>query len=145
MIKPALDDPAIKDFLARKDVVILATLQPDGAPLAMPMWFLPDGRSVCMLSVARTQKVRNLERDPRVCVVAEEGARGDIRGVTVLGQAAFLPDSPERRTLVERFLGKYTPHLERLWGGRAMPADRVMFRVTPTRVRSWGLGGGGAH
>ena len=97
MIKPALDDPAIKDFLARKDVV------------------------------------------------AEEGARGDIRGVTVLGQAAFLPDSPERRTRVERFLGKYTPHLERLWGGRAMPADRVMFRVTPTRVRSWGLGGRGAH
>jgi hypothetical protein len=29
-----------------------------------------------------------------------------------------------------------------LWGGRAMPANRVMFRVVPLRVRSWGLGRG---
>jgi PPOX class probable F420-dependent enzyme len=145
MTAPALDDLAIKGFLARKDVVILATLQADGSPLAMPMWFLPDGTTLCMVSVAGTQKVRNIERDARVCVVAEEGTRGDIRGVTVLGRAVFLADSSERRTLVERFLGKYAPNLERLWGGRAMPADRVLFRITPTRVRPWGLGGGGAH
>jgi PPOX class probable F420-dependent enzyme len=141
MTAPALDDPAVQRFLARKDVVILATVQADGAPLAMPMWFLPDSRTLCMLSVAGTQKVKNLRRDARVCVVAEEGARGDIRGVTVLGRADFLPDSPERRALVEGFLAKYSPHLERLWGGRAMPADRVMFRITPARVRAWGLGG----
>ena len=140
MTGPSLDDPAVQRFLAGKDVVILATVQPDGSPLAMPMWFLPDGATLCMLSVARTQKVRNIGGDARVCVVAEEGARGDIRGVTVLGRAAFLPDSSERRGLVDRFLAKYRPHLERLWGGRAMPADRVMFRVTPARVRTWGLG-----
>ncbi len=140
MSPAALDDPAIQRFLAGKDVVVLATVQADGAPLAMPMWFLPDPGWLTMISVAGTQKVRNLGRDGRVCVVAEEGARGDIRGVTVTGQAAFLPDSSERGALVERFLAKYTPHLERLWGGRAMPADRVMFRITPARVRIWGLG-----
>ncbi len=29
--------------------------------------------------------------------------------------------------------------LERLWRGRVMPPDRVMFRTVPERVRSWGL------
>jgi nitroimidazol reductase NimA-like FMN-containing flavoprotein (pyridoxamine 5'-phosphate oxidase superfamily) len=75
-----------------------------------------------------------------VCVVAEEGARGDIRGVTVRGRASFLADSPERQALVERFHAKYAPHLERLWGGRPMPANRMMFRVEPAAVRAWGLG-----
>ena len=27
-------------------------------------------------------------------------------------------------------------------GGTAMPASRVMFRIVPARVRTWGLGGG---
>ena len=36
----SLDEVKIQGFLATKDVAVLATLQADGAPLAMPMWFL---------------------------------------------------------------------------------------------------------
>jgi nitroimidazol reductase NimA-like FMN-containing flavoprotein (pyridoxamine 5'-phosphate oxidase superfamily) len=93
-----------------------------------------------MISVAGTQKIRNLRRDPRVCVVAEGGSgAGDVRGVAVQGRAEFLADGPERRALAERFVEKYRPYLEQRWGGRAMPSDRVMFRIVPARVRSWGL------
>jgi PPOX class probable F420-dependent enzyme len=135
-----LDAAAIQGFLATKEVVVLATVQPDGAPLAVPMWFLHGGETLTMISVADTQKVRNLRRDARVCVVAEDvAAGGEVRGVTVQGHAEFLDDGAERRTLIERFHAKYL-RLERLWNGRAMPANRVMFRITPARVRSWGLG-----
>ncbi len=135
----ALDDARIQTFLATKEVVLLATVQPDGAPLAMPMWFLHDPGSLTMISVDGLQKVRNLRRDPRVCVVAEAADAAGIRGVTVHGRAEFLEDTPERRTLAQRFLQKYDPRLEQLWGGRAMPANRVMFRIVPAKVRSWGL------
>ena len=135
-----LDAAAIQGFLATKEVVVLATVQPDGAPLAMPMWFLHGEETLTMISVADTQKVRNLRRDARVCVVAEDvAAGGEVRGVTVQGHAEFLDDGAERRTLIERFHAKYR-RLERLWNGRAMPANRVIFRITPARVRSWGLG-----
>lgn len=135
----SLDDGAIQKFLATKEVALLATVRGDGAPLAMPMWFLHDPATLTMISVEGTQKVRNLRRDPRVCVVAEAGGGGqDIRGVTVLGRAQFLGDGPERRALIERFHEKY-PRLASLWGGRAMPANRVMFKIAPERVKSWGL------
>ena len=118
-----LGEARIQRFLASKDVAILATVQADGAPLAMPMWFLHDAASLTMISVEGTHKVRNLRRDARVCVVAEAGSGGgDERGVTVLGKAEF----------------KY-PRLERLWTGRAMPPNRVMFRIVPAHVRCWGL------
>lgn len=134
-----LDDALIQRFLLTKEIAVLATVQADGAPLAMPMWFLHDATALTMISVEGTQKVRNLRREPRVCVVAEAGGGGeDIRGVTVLGRAEFLGDGPERRALIERFHEKY-PRLARLWGGRAMPADRVMFRIAPDHVRRWGL------
>jgi PPOX class probable F420-dependent enzyme len=135
-----LGEPAVQRFLATREIAVLATLQRDGAPLAMPMWFLHDPASLTMISVEGTQKVRNLRRDPRVCVVVESVSEGGaIRGVTVQGRAEFLPDGPERRALVARFLAKYDPRLERLWHGRAMPPDRVMFRIAPSHVNSWGL------
>ena len=134
-----LADAHVQRFLATKDVAILATVQADGAPLAMPMWFLHDPAALTMISVEGTQKVRNLRRDPRVCVVAEAvTAGGNIQGVTVIGAVQFLADGPERNALAERFHAKY-PGLARLWGGRAMPPNRVMFRITPGRVRGWGL------
>ena len=134
-----LADPAIQRFLATEDVAVLATVQADGAPLAMPMWFLHDPAALTMISVEGTQKVRNLRRDARVCVVAEAVAQGgEVQGVTVTGRAEFLGDGPERRALVDRFHAKYR-RLERLWNGRAMPPNRVMFRIAPARVRGWGL------
>ena len=135
----SLADPAAQQFLATKEVVTLATLQPDGAPLAMPMWFLHDPDAITMISVDGLQKVKNLRRDPRVCVVGETADARGIRGVVVQGRAAFLADGPERRALAERFLQRYSGRLEKLWGGRAMPPNRVMFRITPAKVRTWGL------
>jgi PPOX class probable F420-dependent enzyme len=135
-----LEDASVQKFLAAKEVAVLATVQPDGSPLAMPMWFLHDPATLAMISVDGLQKVHNLRRDSRVCVVAESGeGGGEIRGVSVRGRAEFLAEGPARRALVERFLEKYRPRLERLWGGRAMPANRVMFRIVPEHVRSWGL------
>src|SRR5262245_1569980 len=134
-----LDDASIQTFLATKDVVVLATVQSDGAPLAMPMWFLHAPDTLTMISVADTQKVRNLRRDPRVSVVAEAVVNGEVRGVGVQGRVEFLSDGPERHAFIERFHEKYSG-LRRLWAGTAMPSNRVMFKIVPSRVRSWGLG-----
>jgi PPOX class probable F420-dependent enzyme len=135
-----LADPAIQQFLSTKDVVILSTIQRDGAPLAMPMWFLADPTWLYMISVANTQKVHNVRRDPRVCVVAESGTRGiEIRGVTMQGSATFLERPEEYQPIVARLLRKYDPHLATLWRGTSMPPDRVLFRIVPEAVHSWGL------
>jgi len=139
-VSERLGDARIQQYLATKDVVVLATLLPSGAPLVTPMWFLHDAEALTMISVDGLAKVRNLRRDPRVSVVAESGTRRDIRSVTVQGRATFLEDTPERRALAERFQEKYRPELERLWGGLMMPANRVMFRIVPGRVHSHGLG-----
>lgn len=136
-----LDDPRVQRYLATKDIVVLGTINPDGTPLLTAMWFLHDPSALTLISVDDLQKVRNLRRDPRLHIVAESGARGDdIKGVAVRGRAEFLGDSSGRRALAARLLDKYHPHLESYWGGRAMPANRVMFRVIPEQVRTWGLG-----
>ncbi len=135
-----LADARIQRFLATKEVVVLSTVQRGGAPLAMPMWFLPTPEAIYMISVDGLQKVRNLKRDPRVCVVAEAGNRGaEIRGVVIQGRAEFVEHAEQRRPIVDHLLSRYEPDLARLWGGRAMPPNRVLFRIVAEKVRSWGL------
>jgi PPOX class probable F420-dependent enzyme len=135
-----LTDARIQGFLATKEVVVLSTVQRSGAPLAMPMWFLHTLDALYMISVDGVQKVRNLRRDPRVCVVAESGQRGAaIRGVVIQGHIEFVDDPEQRRPIIEHLLQKYDPDLARLWGGRTMPSNRVLFRIMPEKVRSWGL------
>jgi PPOX class probable F420-dependent enzyme len=135
-----LADARIQGFLATKEVVVLSTVQRSGAPLAMPMWFRHTPEALYMISVDGLQKVRNLRRDPRVCVVAESGNRGKaIRGVAIQGHAEFVEDPEQRRPIVEHLLQKYDPDLARLWGGQVMPSNRVLFRIIPEKLRSWGL------
>jgi PPOX class probable F420-dependent enzyme len=133
-------DSRVQQYLAGKEIVVLGTINSDGSPLVTAMWFLHDPAAMTLISVDGLQKVKNLRRDPRLHIVAESGTRGAaIKGVAIRGRAEFLGDSPERRDLAAQMLDKYHPHLAEYWGGRAMPANRVMFRVVPQQVRTWGL------
>ena len=136
----ALADPRVQSFLATREVVVLATLMADGSPAATPMGFLPESDAIVMVSVDGLRKIGNIRRDGRVAVVAETTTpEGAIRGVNVRGRAEILGESAERRALAGRLLDRYHPRLERIWGGRNMPPDRVMFRIVPESVRHWGL------
>ena len=73
-------------------------------------------------------------------MVAESGTRGaEIRGVTIQGHVEFLEHPEEYQPVVTRQLQKYAPHLEALWKGTTMPPDRVVWRIIPEAVHSWGL------
>jgi PPOX class probable F420-dependent enzyme len=138
-MKRRWSDDAIQQFLATREVVTLATIQSDGAPLAMPVWFVHDRHAMTMISEAVTQKVRNVRRDPRVCIVAEFGSREDARAVIVGGRAEFVLEPSSQHALVRLLLDKYRPNLARRWGGETMPPDRVMFRIVPAWVRTYGM------
>ncbi len=134
----SLSTPSLDAFLAKKSVAILATIQPSGAPLAMPMWFVHDDRAIIMISEAGLQKVRNLRRDPRVCVVVEGELNGTIAGAIIQGQVRFLQTPEEQAPYLNALHTKYSTLADR-WGGRELPADRVIFHIEAKRLSTWGL------
>ena len=131
-------EPAIQDYLAGVDVVVLATVSRSGAPLAMPMWFVNDAELLALVSVDGLAKVRNLEHDPRVCVVAGGGSRGDMHGLVLSGNVEFLTGQ-DRLGWGRRFHEKYRPDVDRLWGGSEIPDDRVVFAFRPRVVAVFGM------
>ena len=77
-------------------VGVLSTLAPDGGPHSAGMFFVRDGESLLMWTYAKSQKSRNLARDPRAALLVEAGKPyQDLRGVLFRGRAELVPDVAE--------------------------------------------------
>jgi PPOX class probable F420-dependent enzyme len=71
-------------FLAEQRTLIVATNGRDGWPHLMPLWYVVRGGEPWAWTYARSQKVRNLERDPRATWQVEAGTQyHELRGVMV--------------------------------------------------------------
>ena len=138
MKEKPFSDREVQRALERPATAILATINPDGSPLATPMWFVHDRSGIGMVSIDGLQKIRNLRRDPRVGVVVETGAATGLQCVIVQGTVEFLDTGADRAELGASFVEKYGESIEKRWGGRAVPDDRALFRIHPSRVKLWG-------
>jgi PPOX class probable F420-dependent enzyme len=69
-------------FLAGERTVICATIGRDGFPHLMPLWYVVRGEDLWAWTFAKSQKVRNLERDPRATLQVEAGTEyQELRGI----------------------------------------------------------------
>ena len=69
-------------FLRQERTVICATNGRDGFPHLMPLWYVVRDGELWSWTFAKSQKVRNLERDPRATLQVEAGSEyHELRGV----------------------------------------------------------------
>ncbi len=77
-----MSDAEVAAFLDEERTVICATIGRDGFPHLMPLWYVMRGEDVWCWTFAKSQKVRNLERDPRATLQVEAGEQySELRGV----------------------------------------------------------------
>lgn len=138
MQEESFADPAVQKALEGPATAVLATVNPDGSPLATPMWYVHDASGFGMVSEDGLQKIHNLRRDPRVSIVVEIDRGGGPQCIIIQGTVEFLDSVADRRALGASFVEKYGESIEKRWGGRAVPDDRVLFRVHPRRTKRWG-------
>ena len=135
----------VADLLGSAAKVQVATLNPDGTPhLTTLFHVVRDGR-IAFWTYAASQKVRNLERDPRITCLVEDGEDYfALRGVSVSGQAAILRDPDDVRSVGLAVAARMARGVELGEAGRAEVArqatKRVAVVVTPHRTASWDHG-----
>jgi PPOX class probable F420-dependent enzyme len=112
----------------------LATLMPDGSPQLTRTWVDTDGEHVVINTVQSHQKVRNVERDPRVtvnvCDVSSPSRYYAIRGQVVSISAEGAAEHIE--TLAQRYLGAPYPW----YGGRDQV--RVILTIRADKIAAMG-------
>ncbi|MFJ8822302.1 pyridoxamine 5'-phosphate oxidase family protein [Streptomyces sp. NPDC102467] len=130
----------LETFLTEQRTCRVATVSADGTPHVSPLWFVWDGTSLWLYSLARSRRWADLRADGRVAVVVDAGEEyGELRGVELSGRVEFVGESP--RT------GEPLPELdapERLFARKNFGMAEMFHdgrhawaRLTPDKVASW--------
>jgi general stress protein 26 len=88
-----MTDAELADYLDAGRTVVVATNGRDGWPHLMPLWYTVRDRELWAWTYARSQKVRNVERDDRATLQLEDGEAYDqLRGMMVKTQVRMHRD-----------------------------------------------------
>ncbi len=137
----AMRDEEVAEFLAASRTVTCATISRDGRPHLMPLWYVLRGGELWSWTYAKSQKVRNLERDPRCTLQVEAGREyGELRGVMLECDAVIHRELEDVAALGAEIAARYggadlTPELEAAM--RAQAAKRVGLQFSERRRVSW--------
>lgn len=127
----------IESYLdSRPGWAILSTIDKDGFPHTVPLGYFRLGRDIIMGVLDGTRKVANVESNPNVSVLLEDGSSmADIRGVMFQGHARIVRERSEALQLArEGARARGVPESELPSAPRPGAA---YIRVTPVRTVSW--------
>lgn len=86
----------VDEFLRAMRALTMCTLNADGSVHAVAMWYGVLDGSVVIQTKAKSQKVLNLRRDPRLTVLVDTGERyEELRGVELVGRGEIVEDPDE--------------------------------------------------
>ncbi len=135
-----MSDEELEAFLAEQMVMQCATVGPRGLPHMVPLWFVADGTALSGWTYAKSQKARNLERDPRATLGIEDGVEyHELRGVMLECEVGVERDPAEVENyglaLFERYAGDLNDEIRGMVSAQAQ--KRVGLRFVPSRVVTW--------
>lgn len=133
--------PELDAFVAQRHTMSVATLSHDGTIHLVAMWYgFLDGVPA-LVTFSKSQKVKNLRRDPRLTALVEDGCTyGELRGVELVGRGTVI-DEPDAvlavaRSVVERYFGLRDPG-DVEGAAVALAGKRSVVRIDAERTVSW--------
>jgi PPOX class probable F420-dependent enzyme len=129
----------VRAFLAEQMVMQVATIGPRGWPHLVALWFVPHGTELTGWTYAKSQKAKNLERDPRATATVDDGVEyQELRGVMLECDVHMERDTEKVAAVGESLVDRYgggSPEMKELF--RAQAPKRIGLRFRPRRVVSW--------
>ena len=138
-----LSDEEVSAFLEEQRVVVCATNGVKGWPHLMPLWYVVRSGELWAWTFAKSQKVKNLERDPRATLLVETGFEyAELRGVQIEAEAELIRDPDQVFEFAKELTVRYAEGIESVEGDpatalRAQAPKRATIHFRPVRVATW--------
>jgi len=130
----------IRQFISEQKSLQVATLNQDGSVHLSTLWFGVIDDEIVFETYTKSQKILNLQRDPRIAVLLEDGVEYDkLRGVTINGTGQLHTDPAE----VQKYAGAVIARNHGLssddanQAAAALAAKRTAVVVKPDKIVSW--------
>jgi PPOX class probable F420-dependent enzyme len=136
-----MTDAETRAFLEAGRDLQVGSINADGTPHLVTMWYELAGDDICFWTYGKSQKVVNLRRDPRLSVLVATGeVYEELRGVSIIGHAELVETLPEVTAFGLHLFGKYWgPAEDELVraGVEAQATKRVVIRVKADKTVTW--------
>ena len=137
-----MSDAEVAAFLSGQIKVQVASVGSDGAPHLTTLFYVLHGERIAFWTYSSSQKVKNLERDPRISCLVESGTDYfELEGVSIQGTAEVIRDQDRIREIGSAVVRRMTGEADLGDAGRDIVENQVRKRVavlvTPTKVASW--------
>jgi PPOX class probable F420-dependent enzyme len=126
-------------FLREHRKGALATIGKDGFPHVVAMNFLAKDDAFYMTSYGKAQKVLNIQRNPKVALMAETGdSYAELRGVMIRGGCEIIEGADAVREVFAAMAeARGVPPDERPRGSADSAPKRVVLKIVPEKITSW--------
>lgn len=131
-----------QDFLNHRKTINLSSIDGQGYPHAVAMWYIMEANDVLMTTFAKSQKAVNIRRNPKVAVMAESGETYEtLKGVLIRGKAELITDVERCVEVIvrvnEKMMGVSLPPAAADMIRQGQATKRIVIKVTPERISSW--------
>jgi len=124
--------PEVREFLATRCYVHLATLMADGSPQVSPVWAETDGDLIVVNSAAGRIKDRNIKRDARVALSATH-PEDPFKALMIRGRVVKVTEEGAEDG-IDRLARKYIGGERYEW--RRPGEVRVAYYIQPETVKT---------
>jgi PPOX class probable F420-dependent enzyme len=138
-----LTDAEQAELLEGERVVVVSSIGPRGWPHSMPLWYVPRDGEIWVWTYAKSQKVKNLERDPRATLLIETGFEyGELRGIQVEAEAELIRDAGRVVEFAKLLTIRYSEGIDSVEGDAAAALEaqapkRVAIHFHPRHTATW--------
>lgn len=136
-----MSEDEIDAFIEEQKSLQVGTIERDGSIHLSTLWFARVDERVVFETYTKSQKIKNLQRDPRITLLWEDGDVYDqLRGVMIKGTAQLVTDHSEVYPLALAVMKRNQPDIPAEFLEQAatqMAAKRTAVVVEPHKVVSW--------
>lgn len=135
-----MNEKTLREFLDKTRYGYLTTLESDGSPKTVPVWFEWDGSAVRIFTGSNSPKVRRIKRDPRVTLLVSNELDEHEAWVAFDGSAIIRHRGGFE--LAERLASKYwdlsdAGRRKTLESWRAAADSLCVIELMPAQIRTY--------
>jgi len=125
-------------FLRKQKILHLASVDKNGIPHIIPVWYLYSGKKIYIGTNMKTQKAKNVKSHKKISFCVDVGVNApNIFGVMGKGNAKLITNKKIVSTLAKRILLRYFKTLNKKSAKEILDDTDCVIEITPKEYSVW--------
>ncbi len=127
-----------KDFIRKQKILRIATIDENGNPHIVPVWYSFINNRFYIGTNTRTTKARNIKHNSKVSFCIDIGIKSpEIFGVMGIGKAKLILENKRVKTIAKKILRRYFKSLKNNSAQHLLEDTDCIIKIIPKKTVNW--------